>query len=82
MGWWLRSSDSSSDSYAFYVTAGGSVYNGYAYYANRCARPALALSSEILVSDAPDSSGCYTIEDAVIAGEQYQKVDGVWRRMC
>lgn len=80
--WWLRSSDSSSRNYAFYVNADGSVDYYGAYYANRCARPALALSSEILVSDSPDSSGCYTIEDAVIAGEQYQKVNGVWRRMC
>lgn len=80
--WWLRSSRSSDSDDAYSVNAGGSVYGGYACYAIFCARPALALSSEILVSDAPDSSGCYTIEDAVIAGEQYQKVDGVWRRMC
>lgn len=79
--WWLRSSYSSGD-YAYVVTAGGSLGYTYAYNAYRCARPALALSSEILVSDSPDSSGCYTIEDAVIAGEQYQKVNGVWRRMC
>lgn len=81
--WWLRSSYSSGDRYAYYVDTDGSVdsYDG-AYYARYCARPALALSSEILVSDSPDSSGCYTIEDAVIAGEQYQKVNGVWRRMC
>ena len=82
MGWWLRSSYSSSDYRAYYVDSVGGVGDGNAYNADFCARPALALSSEILVSDAPDSSGCYTIEDAVIAGEQYQKVDGVWRRMC
>ena len=81
--WWLRSSYSSSYNRAYYVDSAGSVDpRDYAYNAISCARPALALSSEILVSDAPDSSGCYTIEDAVIAGEQYQKVDGVWRRMC
>lgn len=81
--WWLRSSYSSNTSDAYYVRTDGSVDNRYgAYSANSCARPALALSSEILVSDSPDSSGCYTIEDAVIAGEQYQKVNGVWRRMC
>lgn len=80
--WWLRSSYSSNDSIAFSVNTDGSVRNYGAYYALSCARPALALSSEILVSDSPDSSGCYTIEDAVIAGEQYQKVNGVWRRMC
>lgn len=82
--WWLRSSYSSYSNSAYYVDTDGSVnvYYRSAYYATYCARPALALSSEILVSDSPDSSGCYTIEDAVIAGEQYQKVNGVWRRMC
>lgn len=81
--WWLRSSYSSYDHDAYYVYADGSVSRNHrAYNATFCARPALALSSEILVSDSPDSSGCYTIEDAVIAGEQYQKVNGVWRRMC
>lgn len=82
VSWWLRSSRSSDSIYARFVYADGSVNYSSAYSANRCARPALALSSEILVSDSPDSSGCYTIEDAVIAGEQYQKVNGVWRRMC
>ena len=80
--WWLRSSDSGYNYNACGVSTDGSVDYNDAYDAYYCARPALALSSEILVSDAPDSSGCYTIEDAVIAGEQYQKVDGVWRRMC
>lgn len=82
VSWWLRSSYSSNSIYAYYVDTDGSVRNISAYIAYYCARPALALSSEILVSDSPDSSGCYTIEDAVIAGEQYQKVNGVWRRMC
>lgn len=80
--WWLRSSRSGDGYDAYNVNAGGSLSNRTAYNATLCARPALALSSEILVSDSPDSSGCYTIEDAVIAGEQYQKVNGVWRRMC
>ena len=80
--WWLRSSYSSNTDRAYSVNTDGSVSSGGACDASRCARPALALSSEILVSDSPDSSGCYTIEDAVIAGEQYQKVNGVWRRMC
>lgn len=82
VNWWLRSSSSSDNGFAYDVGADGcGDYDG-ACYASFCARPALALSSEILVSDSPDSSGCYTIEDAVIAGEQYQKVNGVWRRMC
>ncbi len=83
VNWWLRSSLSSFDhGLAYIVNTDGSVHSDSAYRADYCARPALALSSEILVSDSPDSSGCYTIEDAVIAGEQYQKVNGVWRRMC
>ena len=81
VGWWLRSPVSSYDDYACYVYADGSVGNGYVYYGSRCARPALALSSEILVSDSADSSGCYTIASAP-AGEEYQKVNGVWMRMC
>lgn len=82
VSWWLRSSYSGSNGNAYSVYTDGSVNRNGAYNAYYCARPALALSSEILVSDSPDSSGCYTIEDAVIAGEQYQKVNGVWRRMC
>ena len=78
--WWLRSPDSSNNSYAYIVNTDGSVYN-YVYYGHFCARPALALSSEILVSDSADSSGCYTIVSAP-AGEEYQKVNGIWMRMC
>lgn len=80
--WWLRSPDSSDyDRYAYYVGTDGSVYSYYVYNGSYCARPALALSSEILVSDSADSSGCYTIASAP-AGEEYQKVNGVWMRMC
>ena len=79
--WWLRSPDSSYNYIAYYVDTGGSVYNYNVYGGSLCARPALALSSEILVSDSADSSGCYTIASAP-AGEEYQKVNGVWMRMC
>lgn len=79
--WWLRSPDSSNGNYAYYVYTDGSVYSNGVYYGNYCARPALALSSEILVSDSADSSGCYTIVSAP-AGEEYQKVNGIWMRMC
>lgn len=81
--WWLRSPYSSYSGYGAcgVITDGGvydydGVYGGY-----DCARPALALSSEILVSDSADSSGCYTIVSAP-AGEEYQKVNGIWMRMC
>lgn len=79
--WWLRSPDSSNNYYAYYVGADGSVRSYSVYDGGLCARPALALSSEILVSDSADSSGCYTIASAP-AGEEYQKVNGVWMRMC
>ena len=80
--WWLRSPYSSNRGDAYGVFTGGGVNDrGLVYYGNGCARPALALSSEILVSDSADSSGCYTIVSAP-AGEEYQKVNGIWMRMC
>ena len=79
--WWLRSPNSRFNSDAYNVYTDGSVLNYYVYHGNSCARPALALSSEILVSDSADSSGCYTIVSAP-AGEEYQKVNGIWMRMC
>ena len=82
--WWLRSPYSGINNYAYYVNTDGGVdsdYRDYVYNGNFCALPALALSSEILVSDSADSSGCYTIASAP-AGEEYQKVNGVWMRMC
>ena len=79
--WWLRSPYSSNGDYAYNVDTDGSVSNNYVYNGYYCARPALALSSEILVSDSADSSGCYTIVSAP-AGEEYQKVNGIWMRMC
>ena len=79
--WWLRSPYSGNNGIAYYVSTGGSVSYDGVFYGIGCARPALALSSEILVSDFADSSGCYTIASAP-AGEEYQKVNGVWMRMC
>ena len=79
--WWLRSPYSGNNDRAYSVSADGSVGNRSVCYGVGCARPALALSSEILVSDSADSSGCYTIASAP-AGEEYQKVNGVWMRMC
>ena len=79
--WWLRSPHSSNGDRACSVDSVGGVTSYRVYNGNDCARPALALSSEILVSDSADSSGCYTIASAP-AGEEYQKVNGVWMRMC
>lgn len=79
--WWLRSPNSSYNSNAYYVNASGALYYSDVYYANYyCPRPALALSSEIYVSDSPDSDGCYTVESAP-AGEQYVKQNGIWLKM-
>ena len=80
--WWLRSPFSSDGgNNAYRVNTDGSVSNYNVYRGSNGARPALALSSEILVSDSADSSGCYTIVSAP-AGEEYQKVNGIWMRMC
>lgn len=79
--WWLRSPYSGNSNGAYYVNTGGSVRNYDVCDGTNCARPALALSSEILVSDSADFSGCYTIVSAP-AGEEYQKVNGIWMRMC
>lgn len=79
--WRLRSPNSGVNDSAYSVHTDGGVFNDRVYSGIGCARPALALSSEILVSDSADSSGCYTIASAP-AGEEYQKVNGVWMRMC
>lgn len=80
VNWWLRS-PCSDDGNAYYVDASGAlgindVYGAYNYVP----RPALALSSEIYVSDSPDNDGCYTVESAP-AGEQYVKQNGIWLKM-
>lgn len=59
--WWLRSPYASSSSRVRYVFSDGSLNVHYAYNGHRGVRPALNLSSDILVSDAPDSDGAYTI---------------------
>lgn len=59
--WWLRS-PFASDSYSVRgVYSDGTLGNGSAYYGHYGVRPALNLSSSILVSDSPDSDGAYTI---------------------
>lgn len=79
--WWLRSPYSGDYGVAYLVYTDGTQSYDYVYSANYCPRPALALSSQILVSNGTDSEGCYTVDDAAVAGEHYQKVNGVWRRM-
>ena len=59
--WWLRSPYSSSSYYVRNVITDGSSYYSNAYYGYGGVRPALNLSSGILVSDSADSDGAYTI---------------------
>lgn len=78
--WWLRSPNSNYGS-AYYVNTAGALNDNDVCSAYDCSpRPALALSSEIYVSDSPDSDGCYTVESAP-AGEQYVKQNGIWLKM-
>lgn len=62
---WLITPDgtpkSSGTSFARCVSSDGGLYYNHAYDGYGGVRPALNLSSDILVSDAPDSEGYYTI---------------------
>lgn len=60
-GWWLRSPDSSNSYYVRGVDRDGSSGFRAAYSGTYGVRPALNLSSGILVSDSADSDGAYTI---------------------
>ena len=76
--WGLRSPN--SDVYgAYYIYTDGTVdYNGV-YRAFFAPRPAFNLKSSIVVSDAPGSDGCYTIESVPgKTGGLYVKNNGVW----
>lgn len=59
--WWLRSPYAGSGYVARNVNSGGTLDVNYACRGDGGVRPALNLSSEILVSDTPDSEGYYTI---------------------
>lgn len=61
--YWLRSPYASYSNYVRYVISDGTLIDGihFAYYGHIGVRPALNLSSSILVSDSPDSDGAYTI---------------------
>lgn len=60
-GWWLRSPESSYSYYVRGVDRDGSSGYRAAYFGTYGVRPALNLSSGILVSDSADSDGAYTI---------------------
>ena len=59
--WWLRSPYSSDAHYVRYAYSDGGLGYNIASDGLRGVRPALNLSSDILVSDAPDDEGYYTI---------------------
>ena len=59
--YYLRSPRASDSYYVRGVDSGGALDFYYAYYGGSGVRPALNLSSSILVSDSPDSDGAYTI---------------------
>jgi hypothetical protein len=59
--WWLRTPDSSDASCARYVYKDGTLSSFTVRDGYYGVRPALNLSSSLLVSDATDADGCYTI---------------------
>jgi len=59
--YWLRSPNAGNGYVARNVSSDGSLNYSSAYYGYGGVRPALNLSSEILVSDTPDADGYYTI---------------------
>lgn len=78
VNWGLRSPHSGTDS-AYYIITDGSVRYSDVYYAHFAPRPAFNLKSSIVVSDSPDSDGCYTIESVPgKSGGLYVKNNGVW----
>lgn len=60
--WWLRSPNAGISSNVRLVHTDGSEAYGAAYRGNVGLRPALNLSSNILVSDTTDTDGAYTIQ--------------------
>lgn len=76
--WGLRSPYSGGRS-ACSIDPDGTVYYSYVCYADFAPRPAFNLKSSIVVSDAPGSDGCYTIESVPgKTGGLYVKNNGVW----
>lgn len=72
--WWLRSPNSGNSYYVRYVNTSGTLnyYNAYRGFSG--VRPALNLSSDILLSDTTDSDGCYTFEWTNVVSNDLQKI--------
>lgn len=78
--WGLRSLYSEARN-AYNILTDGTVNNSYVFYAYFAPRPAFNLKSSIVVSDSPDSDGCYTIESVPgNDGGLYVKNNGLWVR--
>lgn len=76
--WGLRS-PLSGDYGAYGINTDGTVSGYRVCYATFAPRPAFNLKSSIVVSDAPGSDGCYTIESVPgKTGGLYVKNNGVW----
>ena len=60
--WWLRTPYASNSYDVRYVNTSGALHYNHAYRGNMGVRPLCNLSSEILVSDNPDTDGVYRIE--------------------
>lgn len=59
--WWLRTPAYSADAGVYRLFEDLGAFTNYAYYGFNGARPALNLSSSLLVSDSTDTDGCYTV---------------------
>lgn len=78
VSWGLRS-PFSGDRDADLIITGGTVLNSSVCGVYFAPRPAFNLKSSIVVSDAPGSDGCYTIESVPgKTGGLYVKNNGVW----
>lgn len=76
--WGLRSPCSDARS-ASNISPDGTVSGLYVYGADFAARPAFNLKSNIVVSDAKDADGCYTVESVPGSdGSLYVKNGGIW----
>lgn len=58
--WWLRTPNYSNANTARLVRTDGGLSSSGAYFGSNGVRPALNLSSSLLISDNTDSDGCYT----------------------
>ena len=59
--WWLRDAYASNSCNVRHVSTDGGLSRSSAYSGHGGLRPAFNLSSDLLISDSPDSDGCYTV---------------------